>query len=141
MAQTYANEVSGLYAVPATKPSGNVVGGRVRRFRATFSLAGQASGDTIVLAKVPAGHSFAYGVINGSATFGSTATVAIGNATTAGKYRAAATFTAAAPTLFGDSAAVAGNPSMGEETVLLTVGAAALPSSGTGVVDLYFSAP
>lgn len=141
MAQTYANEVSGLYAVPATKPSGNVVGGRVRRFRATFSLAGQASGDTIVLAKIPAGHSFAYGVINGSATFGASATVAIGNATTAGKYRAAATFTAAAPTLFGDSAAVAGNASTDEETVILTVGTAALPSSGTGVVDLYFSAP
>lgn len=141
MAQTYANEVSGLYAVPATKPSGSVVGGRLRRFRASFSLAAQASGDTIVLAKVPAGHTFAYGVINGSATFGSTATVAIGNATTAGKYRAAATFTAAAPTLFGDSAAAAGNASTDEETVILTVGAAALPSSGTGVVDLYFSAP
>lgn len=141
MAQTYANEVSGLYAVPATKPSGSVVGGRVRRFRATFSLAGQANGDTIVLAKVPAGHTFAYGVINGSATFGSTATVAIGNATTAGKYRAAATFTAAAPTMFGDVAAASAGASTDEETVILTVGAAALPSSGTGVVDLYFSAP
>jgi len=142
MAQTYANEVSGLYDVPATKPSAGVVGGRVRRFRATFSLASQADGDTIVLAKIPAGHTFAYGVINGSATFGSTATVAIGNATDAAKYRAAATFTAAAPTLFGkitasdDTAA-----STEEETVILTVGAAALPSSGTGEVDLYFSAP
>ena len=142
MAQTYANEVSGLYDVPATKPSAGVVGGRVRRFRATFSLASQASGDTIVLAKIPAGHTFAYGVINGSATFGASATVAIGNAADAEKYRAAATFTAAAPTLFGKiGASDDTGPSTEEEVVLLTVGTAALPSSGTGEVDLYFSAP
>ena len=71
MAQTYANEVSGLYDVPATKPSAGVVGGRMRRFRATFSLASQASGDTIVLAKIPPGHTFSHGLINGSATAGS----------------------------------------------------------------------
>lgn len=142
MAQTYANEVSGLYDVPATKPSAGVVGGRVRRFRATFSLASQASGDTIVLAKIPAGHTFAYGVINGSATFGASATVAIGNSADAEKYRAAATFTAAAPTLFGKiGASDDTGPSTEEETVILTVGTAALPSSGTGEVDLYFSAP
>lgn len=141
MTQTYATEVSGLYDVPATKPSAGVVGGRVRRFRATFTLASQASGDTIVLAKVPAGHTFAYGVINGSATFGASATVAIGTSADAEKYRAAATFTAAAPTMFGKVGASNGNALSAEETVILTVGAAALPSSGSGEVDLYFSAP
>ena len=141
MAQTLANEVSGLYDVPATKPSAGVVGIRVRRFRATFSLASQADGDTIVLAQIPAGHTFAYGVINGSATFGSTATVAIGTAADAAKYRAAATFTAAAPTLFGKVGASNGAALAAEETVILTVGAHALPSTGSGEVDLYFSAP
>lgn len=141
MAQTYANEVSGLYDVPATKPSAGVVGGRMRRFRATFSLASQASGDTIVLAKIPPGHTFSHGLINGSATFGASATVAIGTAADAEKYRAAATFTAAAPTLFGKVGASNGAALAAEETVILTVGTAALPSSGSGEVDLYFSAP
>ena len=138
--QTYAAEVSGLYDVPATKPSATVVGGRLRRFRATITLASQADGDTVVLAKVPAGHSFAYGVLNGSASL-STATIAIGNATTAGKYRASAVHTATVPTLFGVASAAAGNPSTAEEVVILTNTTAALPSSGTLVVDLYFSAP
>lgn len=140
MSQTYASEVAGQYAVPVTKSSGSVVGGRLRRFRATITLASQADGDTVVLAKVPPGHAFAYGVLTGSASL-STATIAIGNATTAGKYRASAVHTATVPTLFGVAAAVAGTPSTEEETVILTNTTAALPSSGTLVVDLYFSAP
>jgi len=141
MAETYANEISGQSTIPTTMANGGVVGGRLRRFRATITLASQASGDTVVLAKIPAGHAFAYGVINASATLGGTATVAIGTAASAGKYRAAAIFTAAAPTLFGASTAVDDSALTAEETVIMTVGAAALPSSGTAIVDLYFSAP
>lgn len=141
MAQTYASEAAGLSTIPTTMANGAVVGGRVRRFRATITLASQASGDTVVLASVPAGYAFAYGVINASATLGASATVAIGTAATAAKYRAAATFTAAAPTLFGVSTAVDDVPLAAAEEVILTVGTAALPSSGTCIVDLYFSAP
>jgi hypothetical protein len=141
MAETYASEISGQSTIPTTMANGGVVGGRLRRFRATITLASQASGDTVVLAKIPAGHAFAYGVINASATLGGTATVAIGTAASAGKYRAAAIFTAAAPTLFGVSTAVDDSALTEEETVIMTVGAAALPSSGTAIVDLYFSAP
>lgn len=141
MAQTYASEVSGLNTTPVGNANGAVQGGRVRRFRATITLASQADGDTVVLAKVPAGYAFAYGVINASATLGGTATVAIGVSGTAGKYRTAATFTAAAPTLFGNVAAVDDAPLTAEETVIMTVAAAALPSSGTCTVDLYYSAP
>ena len=140
MAQTYAAEVSGLFDTPATKPSASVVGGRLRRFRATITLASQADGDTVVLAKVPAGHVFAYGVLTGSASLGSS-TIAIGISGTAGKYRAAAAHTATVPTFFGVASAVAGAALTAEETVILTNTTAALPSSGTLVVDLYFSAP
>jgi hypothetical protein len=141
MAETYASEISGQSTIPTTMANGGVVGGRLRRFRATITLASQASGDTVVLAKIPAGHAFAYGVINASATLGGTATVAIGTAASAGKYRAAAIFTAAAPTLFGVSTAVDDSALTAEETVIMTIAAAALPSSGTCIVDLYFSAP
>lgn len=140
MAQTYSTEMSGQSSVPTTMANGGVVGGRLRRFRATVTLASQADGDTIVLTKLPAGYAFAYGIINASATLGSS-TIAIGNSSSAGKYRAAAAFTAAAPTLFGVVGAVDDAALTAEETVIATVGAAALPSSGTMVVDIYASAP
>ncbi len=104
-------------------------------------MAAQASGDDIVLAKVPAGYRFAFGIINASATMGASATVAIGISGATGKYRTAAVFTAAAPTLFGNSTAADDDALTAEETVLLTVAVAALPGSGTAYVDLYYSGP
>ncbi len=141
MATTYANEVAGFGTTPNTKPDGGIHGGRLRRFRASFTMAGQASGDDIVLAKIPAGYRFAFGILNASATMGASATVAIGIAGATGKYRTAAVFTAAAPTLFGVNTAADDDALTAEETVLLTVGTAALPGSGTAYVDLYFSGP
>lgn len=140
MAQTFATEVAGLNTTPVSNSNGAVQGGRIRRFRATIALASQADGDTVVLAQVPAGYAFAYGILNASATLGSS-TIAIGVAGTAAKYRASAVFTAAAPTLFGVSTAVDDAPLSASETVILTNTTAALPSSGTLIVDLYFSAP
>lgn len=140
MAETYASEVAGLGSVPVTNSNGAVQGGRLRRFRSTITLASQADGDTIVLASVPAGYAFAYGILNASATLGSS-TIAIGVSGTAAKYRASAVFTAAAPTLFGVSTAVDDAPLTAGETVILTNTTAALPSSGTLIVDLYYSAP
>ena len=141
MARTYANEVAGFGTTPETKTDGGIHGGRLRRFRASFTMAAQAAGDDIVLARVPAGYRFAFGIINASATMGASATVAIGISGATGKYRTAAVFTAAAPTLFGNSAAADDDALTAEETVLLTVAVAALPGSGTAYVDLYYSAP
>jgi len=140
MATTYSNDISGAYATPATKVSGAAVGGRLRRLRAVITLASQADGDVVVLGKLPAGSIFAYGVLNASATLGSS-TIAVGISGTAAKYRAAAVFTAAAPTLFGTSTSVDDSPLSAEEEVILTNTTAALPSSGTLIVDLYYSAP
>lgn len=141
MARTYALEVAGFGTTPETKTDGGIHGGRLRRFRASFNMAAQAAGDDIVLARVPAGYRFAFGIINASATMGATATVAIGISGATGKYRTAAVFTAAAPTLFGNSTAADDDALTAEETVLLTIAAAALPGSGTAYVDLYFSGP
>lgn len=140
MTTTYSNDISGAYATPATKVSGAAVGGRLRRLRAVITLASQADGDVVVLGKLPAGSIFAYGVLNASATLGSS-TIAVGISGTAAKYRAAAVFTAAAPTLFGTSTSVDDSPLSAEEEVILTNTTAALPSSGTLIVDLYYSAP
>ena len=141
MPNTFAPEVAGLGTTPTSMSSGGVQGGRLRRFRATVPFAAQAAADTITLATVPAGYTFAYGMVNATATFGASATVAIGTAAAPGKYRTAATHTATVPTLFGNSAAADDVPLDAEETVIMTIAVASLPGSGSAVVDLYFSAP
>ena len=141
MANTYASEVTGLGTTPLGNAEGAVQGGRIRRFRASITLAGQADGDTVTLAKVPAGYAFAYGVMTASDSLGSSE-VAVGVDGTPAKYRASAVFTDTdTPTMFGGAAAIAGDPLTDAEDVILTVDAAALPSSGTLVVDLFYSAP
>lgn len=140
MAQTYAPEVAVLAEVPPGKLEGYAQGARKRTFTATITLASQAADDTIVLAKVPKGMRFSVGRLTASATLG-TATVAIGTAASAGKYRAAATFTAAnTPTSFGTAAAMAAGRLTADEVIIATIGTAALPSSGTLVVELDFVA-
>ena len=112
---------------------------KLRRFRATVSLAGQGNGDDVVLFRVPAGSVFAYGVLNTSASLG-TSTIAVGVSGTTNRYKNAATFTAVnTPTLFGKTAEVSGPALAADTDVLLTIGTAALPGSGTLVVDMYFS--
>lgn len=141
MAVLYSNDSAGLGTVPSSNVNGGVIGGRVRRYRAAITLASQATTDTIVIGRVPAGSVFAYGVINTDTSL-STSTVAIGATGATGKYRAAAVFTATnTPTVFGPAAAAFAAPLTADEEVFITIAVAALPASGNLVVDLYFSAP
>jgi hypothetical protein len=142
MAQTYSVEAAGLDSVPVVKASATkAVGAKMRRSRATINLASQASGDTIVLSDIPAGSVFAYGVITSDTSLG-TATLSIGPASSAAKYRAAAVFTTTdTPTMFGKATAIDDDPLTATERVLATIGTAALPSSGKLVIDLYFTRP
>lgn len=117
----------------------NEVNAKLYRFKATIELAAQASGDVVELFKVPAGLSFVTGILNASASL-ATSTIKIGTADDDDKYRASATHTATAPTLFGAQAGFVEGGNTTEEVVLLTVGTAALPASGTLVVDMIFSA-
>lgn len=143
MAKRYSREMTGVLdgSKPASMADGRIIMAKLKRIRATVDLASAtfANGDTIALGRLPAGASFAYGVLNASATMGASATLAIGTAAAAGKYRAAATFTAAAPTLFGVVAASAAAPLDAEEEVIATIGAANLPSSGTLEIDIFYS--
>lgn len=140
MTTYYVNELSGLYSLPVVKPSATTgVGGRLRRYSGSITMNGQLTTDTIVVAQVPAGADFAFGVITASATLG-TSTVAIGFAGNTGAYRAAATFTSVdTPTPFGTTAQVKAAPLAAEQQVFITIGTAALPVGGTLVVDLYFA--
>ena len=140
MVTTYSTEAQpALNTVPAKRADGSVWTAKLRRHRATITLAGQGSGDDVVLFRVPAGSVFAYGVLNTSVSL-NTSTIAVGVSGTTNRYKNAATFTPPnTPTLFGKTAEVSGAALAADTDVLLTIGAAALPGSGTLVVDMYFS--
>jgi hypothetical protein len=156
MAILYSQETAGFAVKPIVKPSGGGYGARLRRFRSTINLAavttangiatqaGIPTTDWVQLVILPAGYTFAFGIITASVTL-STAVVAIGTNPTHGsngQYRAAATYTAVdTPTFFGLAAAVGGAALTADTPVYLTVATAAVPSSGTLVIDLYVSGP
>lgn len=149
MATYLSNELAGTTTGTSTsagvgyKPRATVYGARLKRLRASITLAGQLTTDVLQLGNLPAGAVFAYGVINSTATLG-TSTIAVGTGASAGKYRAAAAFTTAdTPTLFGTAAQEAASDAgfAAEETVIGTIGTATLPSSGTLIIDLFYSAP
>ena len=78
-----SNELAGtndgrtMAAVQGTKSRGNVFNGRVKRFRATITLAGQVNGDLFQLFTLPPGASFLLGTIVTSVSLGG-ATLGIG---------------------------------------------------------------
>lgn len=141
MATLYSTEATSyLNTVPPAMVDAAFVGGALRRYRATITLATQTTSDTIVLFKVRRGICFAFGLLASTVSLGSSQ-IAIGITGTTGKYRAAAVFTAVeTPTLFGLTANSGAAATLTtDETIFITISAASLPASGTLVVDMYFS--
>ena len=147
MATYLSNELAGttdglttVNPVVGFKQRGTVSGGRVKRYRASISLKGQLSGDLIQLCTLPVGTTFMLGVITGSVSLGSS-TLGIGPVTAPTKYRGQSGGLTAVetPALFNASAVAAADPSMAEEIVYATIGGAALPGSGTLVIDILVS--
>jgi len=123
------------------KPTATVYQARLKRLRASFTYASQAITDTLTIGILPAGATFAYGVLNADTSSGST-TIAIGITGTTAKYKAAAAFTATdTPTFFGKTAPVVASPLSAEEQVIVTLAAATAPSSGNLCVDIFYSLP
>jgi hypothetical protein len=146
MAAYLSNELGGSAGQTAApvgyKPTATVYGAHLKRMRATFTMASQATTDTLVLGKLPPGATFAFGTITASATVGASATLAVGTSGSTGKYRAAAVHTTAnAPVLFGVAAPVAADPLTAEEEVIVTIAVAALAAAGTLVFDIFYSQP
>lgn len=142
MADLLSTQLTGYNSTPATRPGGNEYGGRMRRYRATITLAAQATTDNIALAKIPAGSIFVFGLLTTSVSLG-TSVVAIGTNkvhASNGQLRAAGTFTATdTPTAFGLAAAVAQSALSADTWLYLTIATAALPGSGTLNVDLFYT--
>lgn len=141
MANHFSRETAASLGGSAyAKSDGRVLQAKLKRVRATIDYDGQADGDTVTLGKLPPGASFAYGIITASATFGATATLAIGVVGDATAFRAAATHTVTTPALFAIAADVAAAPFTEEKTLIATIGAAAAPNSADFlVVDIFYS--
>lgn len=148
MSRKYSKELQGVKdgTVPKLLADGAVVGGGLHRFRASIALAasgeGQVqAGDEVYLGELPAGSSFAFGVLTVSATMGAAA-LAVGTSdthATNGQFRAAATATTAeTPEIFGRTAAQEAPPAKVPIPVFLTT-SANLPTAGTVVVDIFAS--
>lgn len=154
MALLYSQNLAGQASRPIIKPTDPAYGGRLFRFRSVLNLAaiattafgstqaGMPTTDWAQLAIIPAGYVFDFGVITSSVTL-STAVVAIGTSPTHasnGQLRAAGTFTAVdTPTFFGLASAQAAAAYTADTPIYLTAATAAVPSSGTLVIDLYYN--
>lgn len=142
MADLYSTEAAGLFSRPVVKPSAGAYGARPRRYRATITLAAQATTDNILLAVIPAGNYYDVSHITSSVSLGA-AVIAIGTNkvhASNGQLRTAGTFTVVdTPTAFGNAAAISGAALTADTPIYLTIATAALPGAGTLVIDLRVS--
>lgn len=144
MAQGFSAVMAAALAgsvIPAPLIDGRLMGGRVRAYVAVLDLADanvkHANGDTNVLFDIPAGEKPLCYASVGSATMGPSATVAIGNSTTAGKYRAAAVHTNTTLSFAMLDTAIDDDPLTAVERVIMTWGTADGPASGKLIIVFF----
>lgn len=148
MAQYLSYEQCGTYSLTTTvpvgyRPTASVYQASLFRLRGSIQMQSQTTSDTLNLGVLPIGSTFVLGFLNATALI-STTTIAIGNSSDSTKYRAALTVsgTGDQPQTFGKCAPeIATTPLTADETVIATIGAANMPSSGNLVVDIFYSRP
>lgn len=136
MTTTYCNELSGIASTPQVQAQGNLQGAHRVAYRSTITLAGQTSGSIIILAQPQAGMVYDGARVCVSGSLGSS-TLAITGQNSGNTYAAAATYTASAEVL-PTTTALALAALTAQDTVIATVGAATLPSSGTAVIETFW---
>jgi hypothetical protein len=121
------------------------LGGKLRVAQAVFNFNTDAQAVYTIPIRLPRGARVLETAINTSVTTGS-ATIAIGIAGTAAKYRAAAAVTSAdlwvgsgVATVGGVLNATAGAVLAAEEQLIMTVAAASLPASGRMVIRVIYA--
>lgn len=139
MAKSYGYQMNKLRNLrPQIMPEVGDVGGRVRCFNEKVTLGGQAIGDVIEVGFLPRGARLLYGVLSTDTSLG-ISTLALGVDGNPTKYQAATTLTTAdTPIFFGNTQNI-GEALVGEEGVIITVGADALPISGVLRLQLFYT--
>lgn len=131
MANFNTTQVAGMASQPFQLPTAeNGYGAKAYKYMTSITFASQASGSTITGPTVPKGK-----IVESITTIVDTstgsATLAIGSAGTAGKYRAAAAQTTiSVPTTTIVTLADPMVPLAADEQIVVTTGGASLPSSG-----------
>lgn len=146
MTQLTGNTGGAVQSLPAVTK----VGGRERVFSTTLTLAAQASGTTFGVARLPMGAMLSGINVITDTSLGS-ATISFGDANNTTLYSAAATLTATnTPTSIGNAATrgqlitsgydcVSGAANKSYEDITLTTAVAALPGSGSLVVQVTYT--
>jgi hypothetical protein len=143
MAMILANTGGGLQQLP-----NQMVGAKQHLWTERITLAAQASGVNIPIARVPYGSMLMDINVNCSVSLG-TSTLAFGDMNNTSRFSAAATNTGVDSTAHKLNAASDGLPlttcydingvaSNSYEDIIMTVAAAALPASGTLVITVYY---
>ena len=136
MAELYATQMTKVNA--GTTPDPGFVDGTRRQFIESLTYAAQGTTDTVAIARLPKGAIVTGGRIMTSVTT-ATATMAIGITGTTGKYRAAAAFTTTDTwEELGIDTTTFNVALTAEEEVIITIGTAALPASGTLLVQFDY---
>lgn len=138
MAVLYGTQMTKIIAGGGATAQAPDIGGKVRCFTETVTLASQATTDTIVIARIPKGARVLYGILNTNTSLGSS-TIAIGVSGTAAAMKAAAVFTATdTPTPFG-KADFCGVAATAQTDLIVTIAAAALPASGSLKIQTFYT--
>ena len=133
----FAFRVTGT-ARPAGSKRPVLAGGRLRVAACIFTFASDAQGTYALPIILPKGALVWDARFNLSASAGGTATLAFGISGSTGKYRAAATYTTADTLTFSSLNAATMAVLSAEEQIIMTVAAAALPSSGRLLVGFLY---
>lgn len=136
----YSQELQGFASLPVVKPSASQYAGGVFIYQASILLTTQLIADTIVVGYVPPGAAFLFGLLSTDTSLGA-ATISIGTAASAAKYRAAATFTTTNTPAFVGLVANSANVSLAApETQIITVATANLPATGNLLYQQFWAA-
>jgi hypothetical protein len=147
-ATTFGVQSTKVLSATKSTPAPGFVHSSVRTFTDTYTTAAEVATAIIVIGQVPKGAVFLGGSIETDTTLG-TSTLAISSVTltaagvatvaTAGKYQAAATYTAVdTPTLFGKTAVV-GVAAAADDIVGLVVAVATLPTGAKITTTLTYA--
>lgn len=117
-----------------------LLGGKVRCAIAEFTLASDVAGVYTAPIRLPRGARVLALALNSDTSLGST-TLAVGIAGTAGKYRAAATYTSTDTLTFVALNAAIGKALAAEEQIIITTAAATAPSSGRLLIMFFYTDP
>lgn len=117
----------------------SLTGGRLRVASCIFTFASDGTGSYTLPIIIPKGARVWDVRFNLSASAGGTATLAFGISGSTGKYRAAATLTTTDSWVSSGLNAAMGAEIAADEQQIMTVAAAALPSSGRMIVQYLYT--